>query len=336
MSGQRRKSAWFLGLAILGVCWAAAGRAQPAQPPAQPKNDASVETVIVTGERAAATPDTIAHDVIRSIALPSTLRGTIARWRYGLCPRTDGLSSRTLNNYVTARIREIASETGAPLAGEPCQPNMEVMFTDDPQAMLEAVHKANAAILGYHPAASVSHPVQAWYETGTTDIDGNTVVDEDVSGHIEIVGGGGFAASGGAYGAPAVQGPVNTFGIPHAYIQGWRGRPEVSSDILGVFIIADSRQTANFKLGPVADYLALLTLSQTQAYDDCQVVPSIANLMAPNCDARLKPDQISASDIGFLRGLYKMDPGASLQVQQDQIAGEMAKTFQVKTSGDRQ
>ena len=70
-----------------------------------------------------------------------------------------------------------------------------------------------------------------------------------------------------------------------------------------------------------------------EAYESCQVVASIANLLAPNCDDRLKPSAITASDVGFLRGVYKMmDPGASLQVQQNQIAGEMAKSITAKAA----
>ena len=73
-----------------------------------PKNKDDLETVIVTGRRLPTTPEGIAHDVIRSVAAPSLLLGTIARWQGGVCPRTDGLSSQNLNSYVTKRIREIA------------------------------------------------------------------------------------------------------------------------------------------------------------------------------------------------------------------------------------
>ena len=292
-----------------------------------PQKKDDLETVIVTGRRLPTTPEVIAHDVIRSIAAPSLLLGTIARWQGGICPRTDGLSSQNLNNYVTKRIREIAAQAGAPLKDEPCKSNVEVLFTDDPQAMLDEVRKDNSTVLGYHAAATVSHPIQAWYETGTTDIRGVTVVDREVMGTIEYTNGGPIINP--KTGAP--EGVVTSYGIPMANIQGWKGRPEVSSDIIGVFIIADSRQTGSHQLGPIADYVAMLALSRTDAYDACQITPSIFNVMAPHCAESLKPQAIAASDIGYLRGVYKMmDPGATLQVQQDQIAGEMAKTIAAK------
>lgn len=289
-----------------------------------------IETVIVTGQRVPTTPDGIAHAVINSVAMPSQLLGTIGRWQGGLCPRTDGLSSRTMNDYVTKRIRELAGKVGAPLADEPCRSNIEIVFTDDPQAVLDTVIKANSPILGYHPASKVKEPIQAWYMTGTVDVRGKLEVDHDVLGTIEYTNGGPrIDVNTGANTGTAVP-----FGIPEASIVGWKGRPEVASDIMAAFIIADTRATGSHALGPVADYLAMLALSHTEAHDQCQIVPSILNLMTTGCAGAVSADAITASDLGYLRGLYKMDPGATLQVQRDQIAGEMAKTILVED--DRQ
>ena len=285
-----------------------------------------IETVIVTGQRVPTTPEGIAHAVINSVATPSLLLGTIGRWQGGLCPRTDGLSSRTMNDFVTRRIRELAKEVGAPLADEPCRSNIEVVFSDDPQAVLDSVRQTHSTILGYHPASKITHPIQAWYMTGTVDVRGKLEVDHDVLGNVEYANGGPQIDSK----TGANIGFVEAIGIPEASIVGWKGKPEVSSDILAAFIIADTRATGNHALGPVADYLAMLALSHTEAHDQCQIVPTILNLMATNCAGAVAAEAITASDLGYLRGVYRMDPGASLQVQRDQIAGEMAKTIQVK------
>ncbi len=308
--------------ALLGFACAAPAAAQNV--PGQ-----TIERVIVTAPRLdfAITPDSIAHQVIRSIAAPSSLLNEIARWRTGICPRVDGLSTRNLNTYVIERIRELAKQVGAPVLDEPCQSNVEVFFTDQPQQMLDSVRRKNATVLGYHPADTINHAVQAWYVTGTTDIDGKTEADQDVSGAIQFTNGGGTLNTSPV--GPTTLGFATTYGIPLSNIQGWKARPEVTSDILGVFIIADSNQTGAMTLGAVADYAAMLALSRLQGDESCQAVPSIINLWAPSCAN--KPDAISASDIGFLRGVYKMDPGATLQVQQDQIAGEMAKTISVRS-----
>jgi hypothetical protein len=290
---------------------------------AQPAGNTVPETIIVNGRRVPNTPNAIAHEMIRSFAAPSVLLNQIPRWRLGVCPRTDGLSRRNFNDYVTARIRAVAALAGAPVKALPCKPNLEVVFTDDPQRVLDWYHKTDSQILGYHGATLVSHPIQVWYETGTTDINGQTIVDQEVFGTIEFTNGGGLVQD--SRGRLVEQGMAITNGIPHTSVEGWKGRPEVMSDILGALIIADTRHTASHKLGAIADYIAMLALSKTDAFQTCQIVPSIANEMADGCDAGLKPDRISISDIGYLRGVYKMDQGASLQVQQDQIAGEMVE-----------
>jgi hypothetical protein len=325
--GSARFTFVVLGLTI--ICMAPApSKAQPAPTP-KTSSEPAIENVIVTGQRVPATPDAIAHDVIRSMTAPSTLLNEIARWRMGICPRTDGLSSRNLNNYVTKRIRDIAFQAGAPLADEPCKSNLEILFTDQPQDALDEVRKQHPAILGYHPATTVSHAVQAWYMTGTTDIRGQTVVDHDVSGTIEYTNGEAFVADPRT-GKLTAGGTVAVSGIPVDSIEGWKGRPEVTSDIMGALIIADSRQTGNLKLGPVADYVAMLALTRLKDDATCQPVSSIVNLMAPSCADTLEPETVSASDLGFLRGVYKMDPGATLQVQQNDIAGEMAAALGTK------
>lgn len=278
-----------------------------AQP--SPKTDPPLETVIVTAPKYhfGITPNSIAHDFVRSFAAPSLLLNEIARWRMGICPRTDGLSTSALNAYVTARIREVAAQAGAPVDPEPCKSNLEILFTDRPQEALDIVRNSKPAILGYRPAPVVSHAIQAWYMTGTTDINGRSVVDHDVIGNIAYDDGEAF--QNGPTGKPTIGGRVSVDGIPEARIQGWKARPEVTSDIMGELIIADRNRIATLMLGPVADYIAMLALTRTQDFEDCQLMPSITNLFSANCDDKQKPAQVSPSDIAYLRGIYKMDAG---------------------------
>jgi hypothetical protein len=312
----------FLALVFAGLLMeslaSAAGQSVP--------EDTSRETIIVNGKRIPNTPNGIAHAMIETYAAPSPLLNQLTRWRIGICPRTDGLSSRNLNDYVTARIREVAALAGAPVKPLPCKPNIQVFFTDDPQAALDEFHKKNSLMLGYHGAVKVSHSIQAWYETGTTDINGLTILDEDTMGHIEFTNGGGLVPD--SNGRLVEHGIAVTDGIPHTTVEGWKARPEVTSDFISVLILADSRKTGIHKLGAIGDYVAMLALSRTEAYETCEIVPSIANEMASGCDPKLMPEKLSLSDIGYLRGLYNMDAGATLKIQQDDIAGEMLKAQQ--------
>jgi hypothetical protein len=289
----------------------------------------SVEQVIVTAPRILATPNAQAHDFIRSFATPSTLLGELPRWRQPICPRTDGLSRDEYTSFVTQRVRAVAALAGARVAPTPCKPNIEILFTDKPQAMLDGIRDSKPDLLGYKPAASISHPIQAWYVTKTVDVEGHAIADEDPLGTFGLSGSGSSAASlapGKTGSGFIVMIPAEAFGgVPVSTRMGSLLRPGLQSEFANVLVIADSSQTASHRLGAVADYVALLALSQSQRFETCEGVPSVANEMAAGCPDTVKPDAISASDIGFLRGVYAMDPGATLQVQEDQIAGEMLK-----------
>lgn len=162
-----------------------------AVPPAaaQPTAKDDLETVIVTAPKLhfGVTPNAVAHDFIRSHAAPTVLREAIARWQVGICPEFRGVAPRFAET-MEERFRKIAGEAGAPLKQTGCRPNMSVVFTAQPQAMLDAIQAKNLDALGYHGATTVTHAVQAWYETGITDLDGITELDRDDMGSVDDTG----------------------------------------------------------------------------------------------------------------------------------------------------
>ena len=272
-----------------------------------------IEKVIVSAPRFhfAVTPNAIAHEFIGSYAMPSLLLGTIPRWHAPICLEIRGVRPE-FQTMVEQRVRYIAIEAGAPMAGNACKPNLSITFTPEPQKLLDNIRARNSYALGYHAATSISHPVQAWYATATTDIRGRSFTDGEIFTNFDTDG----------------ISPVYSYGnTPMVQVEGMPGRSGLRSDLTTVTIIVDSRQTSGFMVGAVADYVAMLALTQTQAYDTCENLLSITNLLSADCDTKLKPNAITANDVAYLRGLYHMDSGAPLKVQQDQIAGEMAKAL---------
>jgi hypothetical protein len=69
----------------------------------------------------------------------------------------------------------------------------------------------------------------------------------------------------------------------------------------------------------------VLALTQLNSLDTCQQLPSIVNMMAAGCDQKV--DGITATDLAYLRGLYKMDADKSLLFQQNNIADVTADTM---------
>jgi hypothetical protein len=295
-----------------------AAQAHPASTP-KTSSDPAIETVIVTAPRyhAGVTPNAVAHDFVRSFAAPTVLRDAIARWQVAICPDFEGLAPQYAA-VMEARFTTIAGQAGVRMKEKGCRPNLSVAFTPQPQAYLDALHAKNVEALGYHGTTTISHPIQAWYMTGIQDNRGQVFLDQD--GTLDLT----FGLQG------VTVSSTNTASFTS--VGGWRFRPDLSSDLLFVTIIVDSSKTGHYMVGEIADYVAMMALSRTEDYDDCQLMPSITNLLSPNCDDKLKPDTITASDIAYLRGVYTMDAGATLQIQQNQIASEMEKAIPVKTS----
>jgi len=93
-------------------------------------------------------------------------------------------------------------------------------------------------------------------------------------------------------------------------------------------IVADPTKLAYYEVGALADYIALLALSQLVSLDICQALSSIVNLLAPGCAQ--KPNALTDNDLAYLRGLYKMGPGRTARVQQDEIAYQMEQALKGK------
>jgi hypothetical protein len=297
---------------VVLLALASAASAQPAA-----KDDPGLETVIVTAQKFhfGVTPNAIAHDFIRSYARPTVLLGTLPRWQTGICPETRGLPPR-LVDFFNARLREIAGRVGAPVKEKNCLPNLSITFTPEPQILLDNILAKDPEALGYRGEVTITHPIQAWYATGIEDLTGRVFKDVEMTLQIDTSN-------------PFLNPPRFFVNSPTPIIkaEGLAGRNGLKSRFLSIFIIVDTRQTGSLQVASVADYIAMLALARTEDYDDCQLMPSIANLLSSNCDDKMKPSEIAPSDIAYLRGVYKMDAGATLQVQRDQIAGEMANAL---------
>lgn len=306
-----------LGLAVLpGMAHAqdqAAPPATAAAPPAAAAADA-IETVTVTGMKQP--PLVIAHSFINSYAVTSPVAGSIARWRDSLCPQTLGLTPQ-FSDIVTARLRQIADMVGAKVKAAPCKTNVFIAFTSEPQAMLNAAKLKDPYILGANSArnGTVTHPIQAWYGTATVDLRGVTVPDSNVMGMTgEVPKNFGMLPMG------------SVGGVPVSSRSGGLVKTGASSVITTVFIVVDLKKVASAPLSAIADYAAMLALSQTDAFESCQPLPSISNLMAPVCTEEKKASAMTPSDIAFLRGIYSSQAGASLMEQQAAIASQMEST----------
>ncbi len=297
-------------IAFLAFVMPALALSASAQQAAPPPQSAPVENVIVTELRLRT--ERALDNFIIDHAAQTRLVGKIARWKTGICPVTIGLPDK-FNLYVTQRIIKVAMAAGAPLdQREPCHPNVLVLATPEPQKILDFVRAKRPALLGFHyraqaeQIATVRLPIQAWYSTATEDFDGLIMADLP-SGDL-------------GYGVMSANG-----NIPSLRVSGSRTGNGLKSEFTAAIVVVDTSKIAGQEIGPLADYIAMLALSQGQYYDSCQNVPTITNLMASGCGAEMKPEAMTDVDLTYLRGLYKMAPDGNYLGERASIAYEMKK-----------
>ena len=281
----------------------------------------TVEEITVTG-----TQQKIIQDFVQTYAAPTnTLHGQLARWNIPICPVTIGLSP-AFNKFVTARVKEVAAQVGVKVETKsPCKPNLQIIVTPRPQILMDAVRKKAAWLLGSHfkaeekDLATVRHPIQAWYATATVDNKGILTMD-DIGG---LNGEECAFTLPAAYSGGATTAPFEIYASTCAAVRGSRVNDGFRSEFSVVSVIVDINKIADIEIGPVADYVAMLALSQTKVSDACLSLPSITNLFAPGCDAARKANTLTAYDMAYLTGLYQMDIGLTAGLSKIDLANWM-------------
>lgn len=313
----------FLGFAIVAMAVALVpALAQPAP--------VSTESVTVTETKSRE----VVEKFVASFATPTRMTGKIARWEDGVCPVTVGQPA-AIASIVTQRVKDLAAFAGAPVSPKPsCKPNVEIIFTAAPQDLLNDVRVHHPDYLGFSETsrererlATVTRPIQAWYTTQTIDLHGLNRVD---SGNRR---GQGIAMPDFNATSPCRGCAVDytrTFYLPYATeanVTGSRVTDGIRSAFYHVLIVVDPSKLQDQGIGPLADYVAFLALTQLNSMDSCQPLPSIVNLLAKDCEP--KTGMLTKNDAGYLRGLYQMQADrVQLTSQKTEIADGMMKVLE--------
>jgi len=255
------------------------------------------------------------HEFLNTFVTPTPIGGKIARWERHVCPVVVGQTPGA-NAFIRQRVRYVAQVVGARIDPAPdCMPNIEIVFTTTPQALLDNVHKRAVVYLGYADSsaqleklATVTRPIQAWYTTETQDANGLRRIDS--GWHPGVV--------------MSFDGSTPLFDMPPTYAaSSSRIRDGMDSGFNHILIVIDSSKMVGQKMVPLADYIAMLALTQLNSLDACQQhQPSIVNLMAAGCDHA--EDGLTAFDLAYLQGLYNMKTSRGLVFQRNDITSVMA------------
>jgi hypothetical protein len=239
--------------------------------------------------------------------------GQIGRWYDPICVTVVGLPDESQAAAIKARIESVSRAVGAPKAYPKCSPNVEIVFSAEPQQIMDLVADRREYLLGYDHIhlrdrlKRVTHPIQAWYVTSTVGSDAAAAM---VSPQIRARGGG------------VIDDPWNT---PPAGCAASHFTSCLQSEFVNVFVVADSKALEGKELGIVADYMVMLVLSQQRSLDQCTGLASIVDLFAnPGCD-RKAPDGLTPADAAFLTSLYAADLRAKRLWEQGDVQLRMAR-----------
>jgi hypothetical protein len=228
----------------------------------------------------------------------------LSRWAAPLCPQTGGLSA-PFDAYVTARVKAVAASVGAPMDKHPnrsfpCKTNLLIVFTTTPQTLMDDVRKHHPQMLGFHYAAqaqrlaTVSHPIQAWYMTGTAPEGGNVEIDDEFH----------RLPTGSA---------------------GSRLTSRISSQFMGVLVVIDASKIVGHQIGAIADSAAMLSLAHAIQAKGCSELPTILDFLNPDCPAAADPPGLTSYDVAYLKGLYSTNPEQYLAAQRSEIGSRILR-----------
>jgi hypothetical protein len=269
------------------------------------------ESVTVTGTRLREA----VGKFTKAFATPAYVTGKIARWERRLCPVVVGQNTHTAA-FITQHIKYVALAAGAPVDTDTsCAPNIEIVFTATPQALLDNVRKTDRDYLGYATSnaqldhlAKVTRPVQAWYATETVDFAGARSADNGMQ-----------RGEGVALFNPPIY--VEKF----TRSNGNHTNDSIHSGFRHILIVIDSGKLAGQQIVPLSDYISMLALTQVSSLDACQPLSSVVNMLAADCDHAV--EGLTPFDLAYLQGLYRMGAGRKAIFQRNDIADAMVETL---------
>lgn len=307
-----------LGLKVSGLAAAvllAAAPASATQSGPAPAPSSNVSGVTVT---APLKPNSLVdptNQFVRGHLPESTFSEQYPRFRDAVCVKVQGLPTE-FDDFIAKRIVEVAAEVHAPIAkAARCAPNVRVIFTTQPQALLTDIAKRKDILLGFYwndrdlkRLATFSRPIGAWYVTRTRDDSGRSKLEiHDPTDYLD----------------------------PRVGRAGSRLSNGMSSELVHSLILADANKVSDAKIGTIADYVAVLALARWRGLERCNSTPTILNRMADGCDADTAPEAATPADLALLKGLYSVDPRESGSQQRATIASRM-RAASDPASGDAQ
>lgn len=247
----------------------------------------------------------------------------LEQWGKPVCPIVAGLP-HAQGQFVFDRLQEVMTTAGAKAAKVGCAPNLYVVFSESPGELLKAWRRRNPRMYGdaNTPAikrfTDIPRPVRVWYgyelngADGAGSIAGNTSL--SLAGGLSSSGGmGGMGMGMGGGGGIAAGNAMSMLDSVPQFNNGVASHITVNQvhDLSTVLIIVDSTRVQGLNWGQLADYVALMALTNVDVDADVSDAPTILSLFGTAPDSR--PQGLTAWDTAFLKALYHSSRSAAYQ-----------------------
>ena len=215
----------------------------------------------------------------------SSADNSLVRWDTPICLLVLGLPADDAKT-VSNRLLQISATAGVPVARAPCQPNLTIVASDDPDQVLKAWYARDHGIFGDAMPARIrqflvssrSRPVRVWYNVDRGRKAGMR------NGHFV---------------------PSTTQADSSAFL----GNAVLVFSSL--FAIVDTHRTESTTPTQLADYLAMIGLTNVDLDADLGSAPTILRLFATPPERQ--PSGLSGWDAAFLKALYQSNPASRTQ-----------------------
>ena len=243
--------------------------------------------VTVTGQREI--PPQVAQRYVAAIS--AGVDGQLTRFDVPVCPTVVGIAD-DYAHIIAKRIRAVAREAGAPVAGEECRGNLMVIFAKDGDALVKDMRAKTPRIFeGVNDVdlkrAFREGPVHAWNATEILNEDGQRPTGPTMT--------------------------VKSASILYLPTQ---------QAITGSVIVLDHEATLGKTLNQLGDYVAMRALAG--ALPPRKDVPTDTILTLFDAKDNVPP-QLSEVDRSYLRGLYKTNPTMKGRVAKGRISRQIQK-----------
>ena len=291
----------------LAVCVALIGSVPAAGSIAQPERD---EEIVIVGETMRQAQRQ-AQAYVQEVGIAAGNQPT-ARWVDPICPSAVGLASDK-EALVKRQVRDLIRQVGAPLGKENCAPNLMIVFTDGPEAVVEAMTKKGSGILREVAPAVAQEikqgaaPIRWFYQTDVRTREGSSMTDTVNPALLNSFPG-------------ATEPPK----LPSDSVLNVKSSSHISSQAVRTIkhatVIVDVLRAKGNSLRAITDYAALVGLAEIKF--GASPERSILSLFDPQAPVT----ELSKRDVAMLTGLYRIHLDRRAEQQRRTLVNRILKT----------